>query len=106
MEQEKLQQMQFLEQNLQSVYMQRQAYQMEISETEAALTEVEKTKDAVYKVIGQLMLKVDKDKTVEDLKSKKKLIEARISALEKQGEQVEKQVKALRDELVASQAKK
>ena len=58
MDNEKIQQMQFMEQNLQSILMQKQAFQMEISETTSALNEVEKSKDDVYKIVGQLMIKI------------------------------------------------
>jgi prefoldin beta subunit len=103
MDQEKLQKMQFLEQNLQAVYMQKQTFQMEISETLSALGELEKTEEAVYKIVGQLMIKADKEKMIEELKEKEKLLKTRADSLQKQEEKLSDEVKKLRDELVASQ---
>jgi prefoldin beta subunit len=103
MDQEKLQKMQFLEQNLQAVYMQKQTFQMEISETLSALGELEKTEEAVYKIVGQLMIKADKQKMIEELKEKETLLKTRADSLQKQEEQLSNEVKKLRDELVASQ---
>ncbi|MDA3836276.1 MAG: prefoldin subunit [Nanoarchaeota archaeon] len=105
MDQAKLQQMQLLEQNLQSIYMQKQGFQMEASETIAALEEVEKTTEPVYKIIGQLMIRSDKEKTIDDLNNKKKLIETRLAAMNKQEASFAKELKVLRDELINSQKK-
>lgn len=105
MDSEKLQRMQFLEQNLQAIYMQKQAFQMELDETVSSINEVEKTKEPVYKLIGQLMIKVDSSKVLEDLRNKEKLINLRIKALEDQEKSFEEQVKKFRDELVESQKK-
>ena len=68
--QEKLQEMQFLEQNLQSLMMQKQAFQMELSETKAALKELDNYGEDVFKIVGQLMLKKDKTKMKEELNNK------------------------------------
>ncbi len=66
-DEKKIQEMQMLEQNLQNLFMQKQAFQMELSETEAALKEIEGAKDEVFKVIGQLMIKTEKAKMSEEL---------------------------------------
>jgi len=100
MEQEKLQQMQFLEQNLQSILMQKQAFQMEINETTSALKEVENSEGDIYKLVGQLMIKTSKDKTKEELENKKKVFEKRLKLLDKQEEVLSEQAKKLREEVV------
>ena len=105
MDQEKIQQMQFLEQNLQAVMMQKQAFQMEISETVNALKEVENSKEDVYKIIGQLMIKTSSEKVKEDLTKKKKLLQTRLDALEKQEENLSGQAEKLRNELIGSKNK-
>ena len=84
MDEKKIQEMQMLEQNLQNLFMQKQAFQMELSETDAALKEIEKAGDEVFKVIGQLMIKTEKAKMNEELANKKKLLEVRMGAFEKQ----------------------
>lgn len=103
MDQEKLQRMQFLEQNLQAIYMQKQAFQMELDETLSSIKEVEKTNEPVYKLIGQLMIKVDSSKVLDELKNKERLINLRIKALDDQQKSFEEQVTKFRDDLVNSQ---
>ena len=46
----KIQEIQFLEQNLQNLLMQKQAFQMELSETQAALKELENSGEEVFKI--------------------------------------------------------
>ena len=99
---QKIQQMQFLEQNLQNILMQKQAFQMELSETVSALKEIEKSSEDVYKVIGQLMIKVSKDKIKEELKNKEKLLETRMNTLTKQEESLTEQTNKLREEIMSS----
>ncbi|MBL7058956.1 prefoldin subunit [Candidatus Pacearchaeota archaeon] len=82
--QEKNQEIQFLEQNLQGLMYQKQAFQVEISETKAALKELEKSDEEVFKVVGQLMIKSDKAKIKKDLEEKEKLLDIRIKSLETQ----------------------
>ena len=106
MNNEKIQQMHFLEQNLQSILMQRQAFQMELNESIAALKEIEDSKDDVYKIIGQLMIKVSKDKIKEELTKKEKLIGKRLEALEKQEKELSSQATQLREEILGSVKRK
>lgn len=102
MDQNKIQQMQFLEQNLQSLMMQKQAFQMELNETISALKEIENAEDEVYRIIGQLMIKTSKEKIKEDLMSKRKLIEIRLNSLEKQEGSLSEQAEKLREEVLGS----
>jgi len=84
MKEKDVQEIQFLEQSLQSILFQKQAFQMELSETKDALKEIENSKDDVFKVIGQIMIKVTKSKMKEEMLNKLKIIELRIKNLEKQ----------------------
>ena len=68
--QEKLQELQVLEQNLQNVLMQKQTFQIELAETQGALEELEKSGEEVYKIIGQLMIKSEKAKMKIELEEK------------------------------------
>ena len=81
--QNKIQEMQIIEQNLQNLLLQKQAFQMEISETKATKKEIEKSED-VFKIIGQLMIKTDKEKTMEELINKEKILDLRMKSIEKQ----------------------
>jgi len=107
MEMNKVEQMQFFQENLNAIIMQKQAFQMELNETASALKEVENSKDYVYKLIGQLLVKVSKEKIIEELKNKEKIIEMRLKRLEDQEEKFNSEVKKMRDGLIKdSQEKK
>jgi len=101
MSQEKIQEMQMFEQGLHSILMQKQAFQMELSETRAALKEIESSGEEVFKIIGQLMIKSTKEKIVEELKNKEKLLEIRLKTLEKQELSLSDQLEGVRDEILS-----
>jgi prefoldin beta subunit len=96
----KIQEMQVLEQNLQNVLLQKQAFQMESTETDAALKELESAGDEVFKVIGQLMIKSDKKKMQDELANKKKLLDMRMTALEKQEKSISEKLEEIRAEIM------
>jgi len=98
----KIQEMQILEQNLQNLLLQKQAFQMELNETLAALKEIDDSSDEVYKIVGQLLIKTDKPKMKEDLTNKERLLNLRIKTLEKQEEAFSKKLKEDREELMKS----
>ncbi len=106
MEQEKIEQMQFFEQNLHAILMQKQAFQMELNETLSALKEIEKTKESVYKLIGQLMIKIPNSQIIEELKNKEKLIRIRLKKLEEQEEKFSSESKKIREEIIKDSKKK
>ena len=98
--------MQFFQENLQAILMQKQAFQMEMNETISALKEVEKSKEDVYKLIGQLMIKIPSKTIVEELKNKEKIIQTRLKRLEDQEEKLNSEVKKIRDEIIKDSKKK
>lgn len=101
----KIQEMQFLEQNLQNSILQKQAFQMELSETTSALTELDNSGNEVFKIIGQLMLKTDKSKIKEELSNKEKILELRIKSIEKQETSLTEQLDRLREEVMKTMKK-
>jgi prefoldin beta subunit len=98
MKEKNIQEIQFLEQGLQNLLFQKQAFQMELSETKEALKELENSKDEVFKVIGQIMLRIEKSKIKEELLTKIKIFELRIKELEKQESSLAKRIESIRDE--------
>jgi len=98
--QEKIQQLQMFEQNLQNILVQKQAFQFELSEAENALKEVEKTKDDIFKMTGQIMIKASKNEVEKDLKQKKDLLSLRVKALEKQESQFKEELEKLKEEVM------
>lgn len=100
---DKLQELQILEQSLNNTLLQKQMLQMELSESESALREIETSRDEVFKVVGQIMIKTDKEKVNTDISNKKKLIELRMKSLEKQETTLASKMEEVRDELMKSQ---
>ena len=106
MEQNKIQEMQFFQENLNAVLMQKRAFQMELNETISSLEEVEKSSEDIYKIVGELMLKVPKEKTVDELKNKEKILGIRLKKLEEQEEKLGFEVKKIREELIKNSKSK
>lgn len=98
--QEKIQELQMLEQNFQGLLMQKQAFQMEINEIENALSEVSKSKSDVFKVVGQIMVKTEKEKVEKDLNQKKDLLSLRLNSIDKQESQLSKNLEELKEEVM------
>jgi len=105
MDQNKIQEMQILEQNIQNLLMQKQAFDMELSETRGALGEIEKTKDDIFKLIGQLMIKADKNKVKEELSNKEKILNLRLSTIEKQETSLMEKLTSLQKEVMKDSKK-
>ena len=84
MEEQKIQEIQMLEQNLQNLLLQKQTFQMEFSETESALKAIENSGDEIFKIIGQLMIKTEKSKIKDELENKTKMLELRTKTIENQ----------------------
>lgn len=98
--QEKIQQLQIFEQNLQNLLIQKQAFQFELNETENALGEIGKTKEDIYKLVGQIMIKSSKDEIEKELNQKKDIINLRIKAIEKQESQFKEETEKIRREVM------
>jgi len=101
----KIQEMQLIEHNLHNLLLQKQAFQMEFSETESALEEIKNSSDEVYKIIGQLMIKSEKSKLNDELENKKKIIDLRLKSLEKQEKIFAEKLEKLRRELIKEKDK-
>jgi len=99
--QQRLLRLQQLQQTLQSVLTQKQQLELGLTETEQALSELEKlTKQAViYKSVGSLLVKAKKKKVTKELKEQKELLNMRISVLGKQEGRLRTQLKDLQTKL-------
>ena len=84
MKENNLQELHLLEQNLQNLLLQKQAFQMELSDTESALEEINKSGEEVFKIIGQLMIKKQKQDIKKELEEKQKILNMRLNSFEKQ----------------------
>jgi prefoldin beta subunit len=99
--QERLLRLQQLQQTLQSVLAQKQQVEIELTEIEQALSELQKmTDDAViYKAIGSLLVKTEKAKITTDLNERKELLNTRATVLGKQEQRLRPQIKDLQTKL-------
>ena len=95
-----LEEMQMLEQQMNNLLMQKQSFQIEFTEIQAALKEVEGSSDEVYKIVGQLMIKTEKEKMKEELSNKEKILDLRIKSLEKQESSFMEKLKELREKVM------
>jgi prefoldin beta subunit len=89
-----------LEHNLHSILMQKQAFQLELNETLNAMEEVKKTNDEVYKMTGSILIKSNKEKILKELEEKNKVLELRVSSLDKQESLFESKLKEIREDLI------
>ncbi|MEK6917050.1 MAG: prefoldin subunit beta [Nanoarchaeota archaeon] len=80
---EKLEQLQNLEQNINSLLAQKQQFQSQQLEIENALEQIKDT-DKVFRIIGNIMVAAKKDEVKKDLKEKQDIVELRLKTLEKQ----------------------
>jgi len=99
--QERLLRLQQVQQTLQSVLAQKQQVEIESTEIEQALGELQKmTDDAViYKAIGTLLVKSEKAKITTELYERKELLNTRATVLGKQEERLRTQLKDLQTKL-------
>jgi len=81
--------------------MQKQAFQMELNETDKALEEVDKSEGDIFKIVGQVIIKTNKEKINEDLKKKKELLALRLESIEKQEKELTTQLEDLRKDVMA-----
>jgi len=99
--QERLLRLQQLQQTLQSVLTQKQQVEMEKTEVDQTVAELQKTADGaiIYKAIGSLMVKADKAKINEELVERKELLNTRSTVLARQEERLRSQVKEAQSKL-------
>jgi len=102
----KIEELQILEQNLQAFLMQKQAIQIDLNETANAINELKGSKGEVYKILGGIMIRSDREATLKELEEKKKVLDLRIGSMEKQEKLIESKSEAIRKEISASVAKK
>ena len=94
-----IQELQSLEQAIQNLLLQKQAFQIELSETSNALEELKKTKDDAFKIVGQIMIKTDKAELEKELEDKKKLLNLRLNSIQKQEDLMSEKIERLKEEI-------
>ncbi len=97
--QQKFHELQVLENNIQNLLIQKQTSSMEFGEASNALDEVRKSKNTIYKMIGSIMVVVDKESTIKELEEKKKILELRAESVSKQEKTFETKAHNLQQEI-------
>ena len=99
--QQQIQELQMIEQSFQQLLMQKNAFSMEANETDYIIKEVEKSTGELSRIIGnQVIIKTTKEKILEDMKNKQKLIETRINQINEQEKKFSEQVETLRETIM------
>jgi prefoldin beta subunit len=83
----KVNQLQLLQQNLESIAMQKQQIQAELTEIDSALEELKSTTNS-FRVIGKIMVATPKEKLVKDLTERKEVVALRLNNFTKQENKV------------------
>jgi prefoldin beta subunit len=99
--QQRLLRLQQLQQTLQGVMAQKQQLELQLTEVERAVNELEKLAETavIYKSIGALLVKSKKDKVTTELTERKELVKMRVGVLAKQQGRLQTQVKDLQEKL-------
>jgi prefoldin beta subunit len=99
--QEELVRLQQLQQTLQAVVSQKQQLEMDMTETDRALTELEKVtgETPVYKSVGSILVKADKQVLLSELKERKELLNTRVTVLGRQEERTRERLKDIQQKL-------
>jgi prefoldin beta subunit len=99
--QEQLVRLQQLQQTLQSVAAQKQQLDAELNETDKAIAELEKSTDEtpVYKSVGSILIKSNRQNLLTELKERKELLTTRVTVLGKQEERTRERLKEAQEKL-------
>ncbi len=103
--QDKLMKLQQLQQRAELLMNQRVQLDRDLKETESALAELDQLGDenpVVYKSVGAILVKADKDKLKEELSDHKETLDMRISSISKQEERARKELEEKRKEIQAA----
>ncbi len=99
--QNQLRQLQQLQQQLEIIVQQRLQIDAKIRDTETALEELNKLeeKTSVYKSVGNLIIKADKDKLIKELQEDKETLEIRRKSLESQENRLKERIEELQNKI-------
>jgi len=96
---EKISQLAFFEQGMQSLLSQKYSIQNELLEIESAFDELT-TSSISYKILGNIMVKVDSSKLKEELLERKEIILTKIKNIESQEKKLQEKAQKLQSEVM------
>ena len=80
--------------------MQKQTFQARLLENENAINELDATKKQSYRIVGNILVAMDKEKLKKDLNNEKEIFELRIKNIEKQENKLKDHAKELQEEVL------
>lgn len=98
---EALQKMQITEQQLHAFTAQRSSMQQQLLEFENATREVTESKES-YRIIGNIMVKQDPHKLKSELEERKATLQTRIAAVERQEKALREQMEKLQKQILGA----
>ena len=96
---EMLNQLQNLEQNINSIIAQKQQFQAQGLEVENALSQMEDS-SKVFQIIGNIMVVTSKSKLKKELNEKKEIIDLRLKTIDKQEDKLRAKATELQKEVM------
>ncbi|MGQ9514236.1 MAG: prefoldin subunit beta [Thermoproteota archaeon] len=99
--QEQLIRLQQMQQSLDALLLQKQQLELELSESESAMAELEKSAPGqnVYRQVGRILIRSDRDTLLNELKEKKELLTIRQTSLAKQEARLKEKLSELQTQL-------
>ncbi|NLI63077.1 MAG: prefoldin subunit beta [Methanosarcinaceae archaeon] len=99
--QNRITQLQQLQQQAQALAMQKSQTEIMIKEAEGALNELDKAKpdEVVYKSVGEILIRTDRDSLINDLKERSETLSLRLQSYERQEERLNSRHKELQEQL-------
>ena len=99
MAQTNINQLQFLQQNLNNLSLQKQQFQQQELELDSALKELPSSSYS-YQIVGKLMISKNKEDLIKDLEQKREMTKLRISNIEKQEEKIKDSIKESQEKVM------
>jgi len=98
---EQLMRLQQLQQTLEAVVTQKQQLEMELTGADKAISELTNIKNEtpVYKSIGNILIKYDRQRLLEELKERNELLNTRVTVLGKQEVRTKERVTEIQEKL-------
>jgi prefoldin beta subunit len=102
--QNQLAQLQQVQQQAQALAQQKSQLEIMLKESDMAIDELDKLEEGgvVFKNIGNLMIKSEKNKTIEEIKDKKETLNLRLQTINRQEERISKRFTQLQEQLKTS----
>ena len=103
--QQKVEQLQIIEQNLQHILLQKQNMQVRLSEVDSAINALNNSKKQSFNIIGDVMIESSSEDLLKDLNSKKEVLEVKVKSYDKQEEKLKTSAKSIQEEVIKTMKK-